>query len=482
MTNTKRFQKSVLWFLLITFGGFMTLGLCCQLACGQDVDAARERLRAIEAAREIPLQPVPDPISEAKPQPVICFERAVSSPPQGYFAFYFKSFCGPCERMKREGVPEAVKAAGWQIVTVNLDTDPQPTVKAAPETWYCDSDGRPIRKFRGYTTAKTLLTPVVADGLCRLASNGFHWSGVAISDNTILTCAHHEQTAGFFAEFPVAFGGDQYCRVNCELIKTDNAADLSVLRYSLPALVTVNSYTLSPLAESAIEVPGYLSGMQPKRVKLRPNQKNGFMMQGKRLDSYDGEGISSPQFGMSGSPLLTPDKSIAGIQSVGSGREVGAIRLDTIREFLQDVDFSAEPAIVAHVTDAEPSADTLAAVVAAHLAELAEAPAEAEPIAYGSFFSFDVDAPDSWKVIGAKILQAQTLQFPSAGLTVDWSGPSRSFVVQSSGITISPPVKVTFEKFRLRYTARLDGINYTPDLSTVTVLLTGAPDLTMNLK
>ena len=100
----------------------------------------------------------------------------------------------------------------------------------------------------------------------------------------------------------------------------------------------------------------------------------------------------------------------------------------------------------------------------------------------GSLFTFDVDAPESWLAIARKVVTAQTLDFPRAGLTVDWTGPTRSFSVASDGMRINPPVRVTVNKWLISYTAKLDGISYTPDLTSVTVLLTGAPDLTINLK
>jgi hypothetical protein len=470
--------------LLLFFAACVVLASAA-IAHGDDVEAARSRLKAIEEARQsVDLQPVPDKISE-RALPVITFDQAVSSQPQGYFAFFFKSFCGPCERMKNEKVPQTVKDAGYNVAEVNLDTDPQPTVTAAPEVWFCQPDGKPVLKFKGYHKAESLLQPVQTDGLCRLSANGSRWSGVAISDSLILTCAHHEQTEAFFAEFPRSFGGGEYAKISAELVKIDKASDLSVLRYSMPDLVQVSPYALSTLPESAIEVPGYLSGQTPKRVRLRPNKGSSFKIAGIALDSYDGEGISSPQFGMSGSPLLTPDKSIAGIQSVGSGREVGAIRLDTIRKFLANVDLDSSPAVNAIVENAELTPNTIAAVLAAHLAESAgPAPesAPAEEIAYGSLFAFEVDTPESWKAYAAKLLSAQKLEFASAGLRLDWSGSRRNFAVSANQIEIKPPIRATFSKWLITYSAGLDGFRYPADLSEITVLLTGAPDLTVRLK
>lgn len=138
--------------------------------------------------------------------------------------------------------------------------------------------------------------------------------------------------------------------------------------------------------------------------------------------------------------------------------------------------------IARSVSDRDSAAPTtLAAVLAAHLIQ-SSGQTPTEQYTVGGLFDFNVDVPETWKTIGAKILSAQKLEFPTAGISVDWSGPTRSFTVSSSALTISPPVKVTVSKWLITYSAALDGIQYAADLSSVTFLLTGAPDLQVNLK
>jgi hypothetical protein len=339
----------------------------------------------------------------------------------------------------------------------------------------------PIRKFAGYHTAAQILKPFAGDGTCRLSANGTKWSGVAIGDGLILTVAHHDQPDGFYAEFPASFGSTDFARVSAELVKIDKDADLSVLRYELPELVTVRSYDVSELPATAIEIPGYLAGETPKRVKLH-RKRGGTKVAGIAIDSYDGIGISSPQFGMSGSPLMTPDKQIAGIQSIGAGSEVGAVTVDTIRQFLSDVERQRMES-VANVEGVAASPETFAGVLAAHLMESNPTPDSPDgEVAYGSLFDFSFDAPETWKQFGSKLLTAQRIEFGTAGITLDWTGPKRIFSVAADRIEISPPVKVSLNKWLIRYSCSLDGVTYTPDLSSVTMLLTGAPDLTVNLK
>ena len=84
--------------------------------------------------------------------------------------------------------------------------------------------------------------------------------------------------------------------------------------------------------------------------------------------------------------------------------------------------------------------------------------------------------------MASKLLTAQKIEFPTAGITLDWTGPTRTFSVSGDAMNISPPVKVTLNKWLIRYSCALDGVSYTSDLSTVTMLLSGAPDLTVRLR
>lgn len=466
---------------------FLALCLCSSEGRCDDIQDAKARLRAIEAGKQrlpetpIPesLDPVPDPIS--KREPSIEFHRAVRSEvEEAYFCFFTKAFCGPCKRMHEEGVVKSLEDAGYRVRTVDVDHEPHPSVDTAPQVWLCDAAGMPIRRFVGYHTADQILTPFSCDGVCLLEANGIRCSGVAIGDGLILTVAHHDQKEGFFVNFPNSFGSREYARVSAELIKLDRSPDLCVLRYRLPKLVTVRPYEISGSPASAIEATGYLGGDIPKRLQVR-NRRGGMKVADIEIDSYTGIGISSPPFGMSGGPFLSPDKKIVGILKNGEGSDVGAVTVDTIRQFLADVDREQVEA-VASVSDADATPETFAATLAAHLAETSGQQAADEPIAYGSLFDITIDAPDTWRTMASKLLTAQKIQFDTAGITLDWTGPKRTFSLAGDGMTVNPPVKVTLNKWLIQYSCALDGVSYTPDLSTVTMLLTGAPDLTVHLK
>jgi hypothetical protein len=411
--------------------------------------------------------------------PSIEFQSAPkSAASEPYFALFSQRNCGPCKRMADDKIVEALETAGYQVRKVDIDKEPQPTVKTVPQLWLCGSDKKPIRKWIGYTTAAQALTPVAVDGVCRLSADGKYWSGVVVAPGFVLTVAHHEKTEGFVAELPKSFGSADYARISCTLVKSDIDADLSLLRFEPVDLVQVKDYPLSKLPASAIEITGYLSGKDPRKVKICRNANRGFKIAGIAMDSYDGEGISSPQFGMSGSPLLTPSKEIAGIQSIGSAQEIGAVSLDTIRDFLNGVDLQSESPVAATIHGAQLNPEVIAAALATHLAEQSGA----EPPAFASLFDVSVDVPDSARGWIADLLTAQSVDFPSSGVSVSWKGSDRTISVAPGRLAIKPGASVSITKFRVQVTASLDAVAYAEDLSWVTLELGGAPDLTVRLK
>lgn len=140
------------------------------------------------------------------------------------------------------------------------------------------------------------------------------------------------------------------------------------------------------------------------------------------------------------------------------------------------------PTVTATVEGAEASPETFAAVLSAHLVEASGQQQTDGQFLYGGLFDFSIDVPESWKAIGVKILTAQKLEFPAAGISIDWSGPERSFRLARDSLTISPGVKASVRKWGISYSASMDGLSFKPDLSQVTFLLTGAPDLTVVLR
>ncbi len=186
--------------------------------------------------------------------------------------------------------------------------------------------------------------------------------------------------------------------------------------------------------------------------------------------------------------IIGADGKVHGLTAKGLGCTLqGYQSPKQIRDYLQapehavSVEPLTKPPVIANVEQADSSPETYAAALSAHLLE-SSGQHQGEPFLYGRLFDLTIDVPESWKSIGLKLLTTQKLEFPVAGLTVDWSGPSRSFAIAKTKLTITPPVKVSVKKWLLSYTAALDGIEFGEQLSSVTLLLTGAPDLTVILK
>lgn len=490
-----RLLFSILAFLLVT-------------PCySQDtLSAAQQRLREIEqqkqAAKELaeakakaeleaqaPLvqqieltlpEPTPDEIS--KPEPKIEFSSVMRAPAEKpMFRRYTAKWCQPCKRMEADGFDDKIRAAGFELKPIDIDEEPNPAVRQIPQIWMVHPDGTPIRRWEGYRTADDILKPITVDGLCRMEANGVKWSGVAISDKLILTCAHHFEDDNFYAQFPVSFGSDDYVQLKCKLVKSEKASDLTILQYEPIENVTVKAYQVAKTESPGVNVLGYFQGEQPKKYKVKKTGQSA-NRRGKKEDDYFGEGITVTQVGMSGSPMLNAAGEVVGIKSRADASLILAMAHPTIVEFMADLPEPDDGSyVIADVTNAPATVDTLAAVVAAHMVQSSGQQPKEEPV-YGSLFEFDVNVPDNVKTIGQKLFQQQTVEFSKAGLKLDWTGKTRTFTVSETGITITPSIKATVNKWFVTWTCGLDGFTFEPDLSSVTVLLSGAPDLKVNLK
>lgn len=431
---------------------------------------------AVEA-EQTPANPLTPAVVDPTPKPEVRWEIVANAAtaPKPYFVFFKSGSCSPCRRMETDGITEALENAGCDTSTINIDEHPHEGVDVVPQLWLCERSGEPIRRFIGYTTASQALEPFKADGLCRIRVGDNTWSGVAIAEDLVLTVAHHDETDGFFIEFPSSFGSSTYARVSAELVSSNKDADLSVLRINLPDLVKVQPYSLSSLPEDAIELPGYLSGKDPKKLSIR-NLRKIVRDNGLDFDTYLGAGISSPQFGMSGSPLLTKGNQIAGLQSGGKGGEIVAIKLDTIRKFMETVD-TDQSAVTASISNAQPSAETIAATLSAHLLRTQQVPA-----ASAGLFEIGIDTPDSARGWIADMLSKQSVEFPSAGVSASWKGSDRTISVAAGRLRINPGATVSVQKFGVSLSTTLRGVTYADDLSWCTLELDGAPDLTVRFK
>lgn len=148
---------------------------------------------------------------------------------------------------------------------------------------------------------------------------------------------------------------------------------------------------------------------------------------------------------------------------------------------LHKVSIEDEQQVVATVDSDNLSVSTVAAAVSAALLQQAGHKEEGEYL-YSGLFDFEVDVPDTAKQFAAKVLKQETIELKNAGLKIDWSGANRTITFGKGSLLIQPSVKVTVNKWIFSYSAGLDGIEYADDLSSVTVLLSGAPDVRVILK
>jgi hypothetical protein len=149
-----------------------------------------------------------------------------------------------------------------------------------------------------------------------------------------------------------------------------------------------------------------------------------------------------------------------------------------------DPDEPAAMAAAAVLENVPKSLDTLAAAVAWHVLQDGQTDQTfaADGQTFGSLLQLNVDVPDPVLDIAGKILNTQTISFPAAGVSLDWSGPKRNISVARGRVEFSPAVAMTVRKWRIEKSCRLDAITFTDDLSAVTFELTGMVDITVNVR
>lgn len=177
---------------------------------------------------------------------------------------------------------------------------------------------------------------------------------------------------------------------------------------------------------------------------------------------------------------LTPARGL-GCSLLGYKTREEVINYLSLSEHAVDVKrevTASKSAVTATVTGGSASAESFAAVLSRHL--MASSGQEVRQN-YAGLFDLNVSVDESWRNFALKILKADKVSFPVAGLTLDWSGPARSFTVEKNAIRISPAVRVSVQEWVFSYSAGLDGVSFNDDLSSVTMNLTGAPDLTVHL-
>lgn len=122
------------------------------------------------------------------------------------------------------------------------------------------------------------------------------------------------------------------------------------------------------------------------------------------------------------------------------------------------------------------SVQAVAAALSVHLSE------EDHTQRFESLLKIDVDTPDSVNSLVFDLLASGQWTYEPAGLAFDWSGASRTITTAGQKITLNPPAKITLTKWRAKWTAALNAVQYDTATKTVTLELSGAPDLTVSFR
>jgi len=130
----------------------------------------------------------------------------------------------------------------------------------------------------------------------------------------------------------------------------------------------------------------------------------------------------------------------------------------------------------ADVEHCEPTLDAVMAALAVHLSE------DAGKQAFGALINVDVDLPDATTKAVFEILATGKLAYPAAGVALEWSAASRQITAVGKKITFTPPAKITVSKWLARWTAALTAVEWDAAAKSVTLHLSGAPDLTVRFK
>lgn len=156
----------------------------------------------------------------------------------------------------------------------------------------------------------------------------------------------------------------------------------------------------------------------------------------------------------------------------------GAMTADKLRAWLDSLqkfrDGSTSLTCVAN--GAAVTVDTVAAALAVHLSD------EAGQQPFGSLLNVDVDTPDEMTAAVFEIFETGKYSSAAAGIAFEWSAETRAISDKAGTITLTPPARITLSKWKARWNATLNGITYDTAGRSVTLILGGAPDLTVMFK
>ena len=152
------------------------------------------------------------------------------------------------------------------------------------------------------------------------------WTGVAISEDLILSVAHPMESGVAEAEFDGKV-------VRFDVIKSDKSRDLALYRCREPH--GVRPVILADRHPITARIIGFTqTGKKVLNYRVSPNTEQARIIEGEPFLVMYGEAFQ----GMSGSPVLTEDGKLAGIQAAGDPdlKTTSAASLNQLKAFLKD--------------------------------------------------------------------------------------------------------------------------------------------------
>ncbi len=156
----------------------------------------------------------------------------------------------------------------------------------------------------------------------------------------------------------------------------------------------------------------------------------------------------------------------------------GAMAAEKLRAWLDSLQAhrDASTLVACEVTGAAVTVKTVAAAMVAHLSE------EAAQQPFGSLLNVDVDTPDEMTAAVFEIFETGKWSSGAAGIAFEWAAETRAISDKSGTITLTPPAKISLSKWRAKWNATLTGLTYDAAGRSVTLILGGAPDLTVRFQ
>jgi len=124
----------------------------------------------------------------------------------------------------------------------------------------------------------------------------------------------------------------------------------------------------------------------------------------------------------------------------------------------------------------EPTLDAVVAALACHLSE------DAGKQAFGALIKLDVDAPDDITASVFQIIETGVWKSDASGVALSWPKGKRAITENGNKFGVTPAANVSLTKWKLRFPASITAVEYDTPNRSVTLWLSGAPDLTVRFK